>query len=645
MTEFAPEHLGDLEPGAEADTEPDVLAPIRAVENVDPEKRTAAVALAVRELAESGQLDEVTKVTVKEYVTSNGLLKPGAFNSIVREAKAAQTAAARTARQGDSEPDEQEIAAAFLARGGDLTGAEVLDLVARFIGPYLALPSEHCLTVMVLWAAHTHAAHRFYVTPRLVFDSAEYGSGKTRALEVFFLVCFRPKMTISTTTAALYRRLAKAGERPLTILFDETDAMFNPRTAPQYEDLRAVLNAGYKRGATVDRCVGDGASMDVAEFPVFAPVALAGIAGYTPRSIRDRAVAEIHMRKRLPTEAVRSFEEEEAAEESGPVRNALAGWVASVSESLGTARPVMPDGVTDRRAENWRALLAIADAAGSGWPERARDACRYFVLGGENQDTFGTRLLRDTRHVFTLWQDMPGDGEDPESLRVPVGFHDKLHTVDILRMLVALEDSPWADLRGKPLEASRLKDELERYQVYKKQVRAPDFNKPVGLDGEHPFTSAKGYYVAGEGGLGDAWARYLPDHETYVGSDLGGNRGNEGNAAGQAPLPADGGGNAEETEVTAARPEPDAVTSRGNSVTSPADRPEPLTSSVTSVTSVPAMGGQHLTSGTALLERELGAQMVETTPNGHHLGRCATCGDTYDSPVHAITCAGYDPAT
>ena len=31
---------------------------------------------------------------------------------------------------------------------------------------------------------------------------------------------------------------------------------------------------------------------------------------------------------------------------------------------------------TDRAADNWRPLLAIADAAGKDWPQRARDACK-----------------------------------------------------------------------------------------------------------------------------------------------------------------------------------------------------------------------------------------------------------------------------
>ena len=100
-------------------------------------------------------------------------------------------------------------------------------------------------------------------------------------------------MTISASPAALFRLVA-AG--PVTILFDEVDAIFN-QNGGSNEDLRALLNAGYKRGATVARCVGDAKAMKVQRFPVFAPAALAGIAGNMPDTITTRAVT-VHMRRR-----------------------------------------------------------------------------------------------------------------------------------------------------------------------------------------------------------------------------------------------------------------------------------------------------------------------------------------------------------
>jgi hypothetical protein len=161
-------------------------------------------------------------------------------------------------------------------------GAELLAEIERFAGRFLAFPSTHCLVVVVLWIVHTWALSAFYVTPRLVLDSPEPGSGKTRVLEILALLCRGAKLTLSTTTAALYRRIAAADDEPPTILQDEADAVFGRTTAPQAEDLRALFNSGYKRGATVDRCEGDSKNMRVREFPVFAPVALAGLAGKMP---------------------------------------------------------------------------------------------------------------------------------------------------------------------------------------------------------------------------------------------------------------------------------------------------------------------------------------------------------------------------
>jgi hypothetical protein len=147
-------------------------------------------------------------------------------------------------------------------------GHEVLDVVAAFVARFNVFPSEHCVPTLALWYAHTHAVDQFYVTPRLVLDSAEPGSGKTRVLEVAQYLVRSPEMTISATPAALFRLVSMG---PITILFDEVDTIFNPKNSGNNEDLRGLLNAGYKRSATIARCVGDAKNMKVQRFPVYAP--------------------------------------------------------------------------------------------------------------------------------------------------------------------------------------------------------------------------------------------------------------------------------------------------------------------------------------------------------------------------------------
>jgi Protein of unknown function (DUF3631) len=360
-------------------------------------------------------------------------------------------------------------------------GAEVLKDVASFLARFSVFPSEHCVPTLALWYAHTHIADRFYVTPRLILDSAEPGSGKTRVLEVAQFLVAAPEMTISAKPAALFR-LVQAG--PITILFDEVDAIFNPKTGDN-DDLRAMLNAGYKRSATIPRCVGDVKAMQVKRFKVYAPAVLAGIAGGMPATITTRAIT-IHMRRRRPDERVDQFREKVVEREAEPIREALTDWVTSVADQIADAEPQMPEGVTDRSAEIWEPLIAIADAAGGHWPNAARDACRYFVLeAGPQAGSLGVRLLADLRALYTTHE------------------ADRMATADILAALVGLDEAPWPDLYGKPLDARRLARELGRYCV-----------KPVTF--ETDGGSVKGYVTFGttgkqaQAGLCDAWSRYLP---------------------------------------------------------------------------------------------------------------------------------------
>ncbi|TKG67518.1 DUF3631 domain-containing protein [Prauserella endophytica] len=362
-------------------------------------------------------------------------------------------------------------------------GYEVLDRVREFVARYNVFPSEHCAPMLALWYAHTHAADHFYVTPRLILSSVEPGSGKTRVLEVAQFLVKAPEMTFSATTAALFRMV---NDGPITILFDEVDTIFGAKTGGNNEDLRGLLNAGYKRGATVARCVGDAKAMKVQRFPVFAPAALAGIAGNMPDTITTRAIT-VHMKRRREDEEVAEFWEEEVETEAAPLRDMLAAWVESVTDKISRGRPTMPPGVRDRSAEIWRPLIAIADAAGGHWPDTARAACTHFVeIANTDRNGGGQRLqlLADLRDLYTTRDT------------------DKLTTDDILAALHALDESPWGDLDGKPLDSRRLAALLKPYGA-----RAKDIKLPGG-------GVRKGYRATGEGGLADAWQRYLPTSAT-----------------------------------------------------------------------------------------------------------------------------------
>jgi hypothetical protein len=142
---------------------------------------------------------------------------------------------------------------------------------------------------------------------------------------------------------------------------------------------------------------------------------------------------------------------------------------------LVNARPIMPAGIEDRNADVWEALLAVADAAGGDWPERARVAAVALVADAkEGTQSSGIRLLMDLKTVFA--------------------GADQLPTRELLDRLCAVDESPWGDLKGSPLDSRRLSHFLKQYGVKSKNLR-------IG-------TSIPKGYTAQD--LHDAWTRYLP---------------------------------------------------------------------------------------------------------------------------------------
>ena len=353
-------------------------------------------------------------------------------------------------------------------------GAELLEDVRDFIEKFCAFPSSHALVAVTLWSAHAHMVRHFYASPRLAVVSAELGSGKTRVLEVLSLLVPEPMFCLSPSSATVFRKLDKV---LITLLIDEVDTIFRLRGKDDTnEDLRALLNSGYKRGATVPRCVGP--KHDVVDFSVFCPTALAGI-GDLPDTVMSRSII-IRMRRRAPHESVESFRMRVDEPIGHALRDRLALWAESVGEHAGEAWPDLPVGVVDRPAEIWEPLLAVADAAGGHWPKTARAACvELCKVAADRRVSLGIRLLSDLRILF--------------------GEADAMHTETILERLAGGEpwgldaDAPWGDIHSKPIGVRGLASMLKKYGVGPTKVKI-DGRSLQGYRREH---------------LWDSWSRYL----------------------------------------------------------------------------------------------------------------------------------------
>jgi hypothetical protein len=349
--------------------------------------------------------------------------------------------------------------------------ASPADAVLQYVRRFIVLTVEQAETI-ALWALHTHVFEAFDYSPILWISSAEKRSGKSLLLAVLELVVARSWMVVRPSEAVAYRKIAR--DRP-TLLLDETDTIFGRNS--EHEGLRALLNAGNRRGVVVPRCAGPQRDR-LEEFEVYCPKALAGI-GRLPDTVEDRSIP-IRLKRRTRGEPVERFRRRDVLPEAEVLRELVQSWAESLAGELEHARPDLPEQLDDRAADGWEPLLAIADVAGGEWPQRARRAA--LALSAEQDrdpDSHRVQLLADIRRAFDA---LGGD---------------RLATAALLSRLTADEEAPWTTYgKGdKPLGAHALSRLLQPFGIRSRTVRLPDGTTPKGYLREQ---------------FEDAWERYAP---------------------------------------------------------------------------------------------------------------------------------------
>ncbi|WP_018762415.1 DUF3631 domain-containing protein [Arthrobacter sp. 135MFCol5.1] len=241
--------------------------------------------------------------------------------------------------------------------------AEVLrDLRAQF-GRYICVIDDLDLDLLTLWTFHTHLAFETYSTPRLQLDSTMPGSGKTTVLEHLSRYCLNPIQAASLSSPALLTRMLNNGLR--TILIDEVDRSLDPKKEGVGE-LIAVLNSGYKRGATRPVLIpGKGGDWQVAEMSTFSPVAMAGNAPALPDDTKSRCIRVLLMPDLHG--AVETSDWEEIEESAQALAERISAAADSVRDFVKAIRPELPPGCIGRIKERWNPLKRVAAAASPEW--------------------------------------------------------------------------------------------------------------------------------------------------------------------------------------------------------------------------------------------------------------------------------------
>ena len=146
---------------------------------------------------------------------------------------------------------------------------QLLDDLKKFFEAHLDVPDERLFDIYAAFTLATYRLEDWSVVPYLMF-LGPLASGKTRALECLHRLCYRAIMAGSISAAALFRSVE--AWHP-TLLLDETEIY----TKEQFMEVRALLNAGYRKGQYAIRIIGsEQGTPKIGLFDVFGFKALAG---------------------------------------------------------------------------------------------------------------------------------------------------------------------------------------------------------------------------------------------------------------------------------------------------------------------------------------------------------------------------------
>lgn len=316
-------------------------------------------------------------------------------------------------------------------------GAALLNDLGAAFTRYVAL-TDGAADALALWVLHTFTHDACVISPILAIVSPEKRCGKTTLVSVLSHVVARPLPSSNITPAVVFRAVQKY--RP-TLLIDEADTFL--RSQPE---LVGILNSGHTRaGAAVIRTVGDAYEPTV--FSTWAPKAIAMI-GSLPPTLEDRSVS-VRLRRRLQSEPIQKLRMDRI-ECFETLRRKAVRWAADNLDGLRSADPDnVPSELHDRAADNWRPLLAIADAAGGAWPDKARRSSLLLSASGNDSDVMGdVRLLADIRSVLAS---SPGDRIESQALA---------------NQLTRLPDADWSEFNnGKGISTNTLARKLRPFGI------------------------------------------------------------------------------------------------------------------------------------------------------------------------------------
>jgi Protein of unknown function (DUF3631)/Domain of unknown function (DUF3854) len=325
---------------------------------------------------------------------------------------------------------------------GSIDGAALLGDLKCWFERFICLLDDADYDILTLWTVHTHLAKELRTTPRLLLDSPIHESGKTTLLEHLLRLCFNPIEAAVISSEALLPRMLEQGLH--TVLLDEVHRTLRS-DKPGVQDLLAVMNSGYRLGATRPVLApAAGGEWQVRKMSTFAPMAMAGNAPSLPDDTMSRTLRILMMpdRANLSEDTDWEFIEDEAQ----ALAARIAEWADSVRTVIAQTVVDLPDGCVRRAKERWRPLKRVAELAGGGWPK----TCDELIVRNLAEDAAEREAgLRERPPGIALLTDLYAVWRCDEPF---------IATKDLLSRLIAHDQSYWGSDSpyGRELTEQRL---------------------------------------------------------------------------------------------------------------------------------------------------------------------------------------------
>lgn len=183
---------------------------------------------------------------------------------------------------------------------------ENYDNIKSILKYYVDLKEDY-YDILTLWIIGTYLHDNFVTFPYLFFNAMK-GSGKSRTLKLVTTLSKNGQLMASPTEAVLFRTNGTLG-------IDEFEGV----ASKEKQAIRELLNAGYKKGVTIQRLKKkktiDGEEHIIEEFEPYRPIVMVNIAGMD-EVLEDRCITLILEKSNNPaiTKLIEDFSTQKGVE-------------------------------------------------------------------------------------------------------------------------------------------------------------------------------------------------------------------------------------------------------------------------------------------------------------------------------------------